>query len=63
MRTVRRVWFVAVMAALIAAVPVAIFANSLPWLIAVPIIAGAVLAAVWGLWPEAASKGPLGGHK
>ena len=46
---IRQVWFVAIAVAVVTAGPVAFLTNSVPWLIAVPIVGGALTAASLGL--------------
>ena len=56
MKSTRRIWWVAGVVAAVSGVPVALFANSIPHLIAVPIIAGAIIAAVLDLVQKSSDR-------
>jgi len=47
---IKRIWMIAICAAIVGAIPVAIFKNSAPWLIAVPICLGTIIALVFETW-------------
>lgn len=52
-RCIKRIWFVALITAVVAAIPVTIFKDHLPWLIGVPICFGTLVALGIEIWEEA----------
>ena len=52
-RCIKRIWAVALITAIVAAIPVTIFKDHLPWLIGVPICFGTLVALGIEAWEEA----------
>lgn len=47
---IKRIWMIAICTAIIGAIPVTIFKNTAPWLIAVPICIGTIVALGFEIW-------------